>query len=99
MIHATALLAIVLMAAATYATRIAGYIALSNRVLSARTRVVPEAAPACVLLAVIAPAFATPRPADLAASAITILAAIRLPMVAIVAVAIIASAALRFLLG
>lgn len=99
MIHATAFLTILLMAAATYATRTLGYVALSNRVLSARTRAVLDAAPACVLLAVIAPAFVTPRPADLVALAITIVAAIRLPMIGTVAVAIIASATLRLLLG
>lgn len=99
MIHATALLVIVLMAAATYATRVIGYVALSNRVLSARTRAVLEAAPACVLLAVISPAFVSPRPADLIALAVTVVAAIRLPMIATVGVAIIASATTRFALG
>ena len=99
MVHGNALLTIVLMALATYATRTLGYIALSNRVLSARTRAVFDAAPACVLLAVIAPAFVTSRPADLIALTITIIAAIRLPMVATVALAILASALLRLLLG
>ena len=99
MIHATALLVIVLMAAATYATRVIGYVALSNRVLGARTRAVLEAAPACVLLAVISPAFVSPRPADLIALAVTVVAAIRLPMIATVGVAIIASATMRFALG
>lgn len=99
MIHATALLTIVLMAATTYATRTIGYLALSNRVLSSRTRAVLDAAPACVLLAVISPAFVTPRPADLIALAITVMAATRLPMMATVGVAMAASAALRYLLG
>lgn len=98
MVHGNALFTIVLMALATYATRTLGYIALSNRVLSARTKAVFDAAPACVLLAVIAPAFVTSRPADLIALALTI-AAIRLPMIATVAVAIVASATLRLLLG
>ena len=97
--HATTLLTIVLMATATYATRVIGYVVLSNRVLGARTRAVLDAAPACVLLAVISPAFVSPRRADLIALAITVAAAIRLPMVATVGVAIMASAALRFMLG
>ena len=99
MIHASAILTIVLMATATYATRLLGYVVLSNRVLSARTRAVLDAAPACVLLAVIAPTFVTPRPADLIALAITVAAATRLPMVATVGVAIAASATRRVLLG
>ena len=99
MTHASALLAIALMALATYATRVVGYIALSDRVLGPRTRAVLEAAPACVLLAVIAPAFVAPRPADLAALAVTVAAATRLSMIATVAVAIAATASLRFLLG
>ena len=98
MIHSTAFLTIILMALVTYATRILGYVALSNRVLSARTRAVLAAAPACVLLAVISPAFVTPRLAALLALAITIIAASRLPMIATVAVAMVASATLRLIL-
>lgn len=99
MIHATSLLAILLMAAATYATRTLGYAALSNRELSPRTRVVLDAAPGCVLISVIAPAFVTSRPADLVAMAITLVAAIRLPMMATVAIAIVSAASLRLVLG
>jgi uncharacterized membrane protein len=98
-VHGNALLTILLMALATYATRTLGYIALSNRVLSARTKAVFDAAPACVLLAVIAPAFATSRPADIIALVITVIAAMRLPMIATVLVAVLASATLRLLLG
>lgn len=99
MVHPAALLTIALMALVTYATRILGYAALANRTLSARTKAVLNAAPACVLLAVISPAFVTPRLADLLALAVTVLAAIRLPMIATVGVAIAASATLRLLLG
>lgn len=99
MIQLNSLLAIILMACATYATRTLGYIALSNRALSPRSRAMLDAAPGCVLIAVIAPAFVSPRPADLAALTITLLAAIRLPMVATVAIAIVASALLRSAMG
>lgn len=99
MIEASNLLAIILMALATYATRTLGYIMLSNRSLGARTRTVLDAAPGCVLIAVIAPAFVSPRPADLAALAITLVAAIRLPMMAVVAIAILSSATLRAIFG
>lgn len=99
MIQASNLLAIILMACATYATRTLGYIALSNRPLSPRVRTVLDAAPGCVLIAVIAPAFVSPRPADLAALAITVLAAIRLPMMAVVAIAIVSSALLRAIIA
>ena len=99
MLHPLSLLTIVLMALATYATRTLGYFALSNRVLNARTRAVLDAAPACVLLAVISPAFVASRPADLLALTVTVIAAIRLPMIATVAVAIVSSALLRALLG
>ncbi|NIJ17941.1 AzlD family protein [Sphingobium vermicomposti] len=93
------LVTILLMALATYATRVIGYAALSNRTLSARTRAVLDAAPACVLLAVIAPAFVAPKPADVIALAITVVAATRLPMIATVTVAMVASASLRWLTG
>lgn len=95
MIQPTSLFVIILMACATYATRTLGYIALRNRPLSPRVRTVFDAAPGCVLIAVIAPAFVSPRPADIAALAITLLAAIRLPMIAVVGIAIISSATLR----
>ena len=54
-----------------------------------------EAAPGCVLLAVISPFFVASRPADLIALAITILAACRLPMLLTVIVAMGAAGILR----
>jgi uncharacterized membrane protein len=58
-----------------------------------------DAAPGCVLIAVIAPAFVSLRPADLIALGIPLLAAVLLPMMTTAAIAIIASAALRFALS
>ncbi len=99
MIHGSALLTIMLMAAATYATRILGYFVLRDRDLGPRATAVLDAAPACVLLSVIAPHFASGRPADLLALAITIVAATRLRMLATVAIAVGATALSRLLLG
>lgn len=99
MIDTTTLLTIMLMASATYLTRILGYAVLRNRVLSKRAITVLEAAPGCVLISVIAPHFVSDRPADLIALGITLLAATRLPMLATVVIGVAATGALRYLLG
>ncbi|MDG2530782.1 AzlD family protein [Caulobacter endophyticus] len=99
MISLPVLATILAMAAVTYLTRIGGYLVLRNRTLGPRATAVMEAAPGCVLIAVIAPHFVSPRPADLAALAITFLAALRLPMLAVVPIGIVAAAGLRWLLG
>lgn len=99
MIQPINVLTIVLMALATYATRTLGYAALGNRAVSPRTRTMLDAAPACVLISVIAPAFVSSRPAHVMALGITVLAATRLPMMATVVIAIISSAALRVVIG
>ena len=57
------------------------------------------AAPGSVLIAVIAPHFVSPRPADLIALAVTVVAAARLPMLATVAIAVVSAGALRHGLG
>jgi uncharacterized membrane protein len=98
MIHSTTLLTIVLMASVTYMTRVAGYVALRNRVLSERMVDVLEAAPGCVLISVIAPDFVADRPADLLALAITLAAATRLPILPTVIVGIAAAGLLRHVL-
>ena len=67
LIHWSSVLTIVLMAAATYLTRIVGFLALRNRTLGKRAVTVMEAAPGCVLISVIAPDFVADKPADLAA--------------------------------
>ncbi|TPM30932.1 AzlD family protein [Mesorhizobium sp. B2-3-4] len=99
MIDMATLLAIVLMACVTYLTRIGGYIVLRNRALSARATAVMEAAPGCVLISVIAPNFVSRNPADLAALAVTILAATRLSMLPTVVIGIASAGLLRHLLG
>lgn len=85
MIPAADLLTIALMALATYATRIGGYLLLRNRTLSPRAQVMMESAPGCVLISVIAPSFVSRNPADLAALALMIgAAALRWPMLAVI---------------
>ncbi|WP_380182757.1 AzlD family protein [Kalamiella sp. sgz302252] len=92
------ILTIVLMAATTYLTRIAGYLILRDRMLSARTKAILEAAPGCVLITVIAPHFVTTNPADLLALAISLLAAMRFSLLPVVAISVIVTALLRYLL-
>lgn len=99
MISLTTLLTIAGMAVVTYLTRVLGYVALRNRVLSARAKAVLEAAPGCVLISVIAPEFVSGRPADLLALAITVAAATRLSIVPTVAIGIVSAAALRFFMA
>ena len=85
------------MALATYGTRLGGYVLLKDRTLGPRARAVMDAAPGCVLLAVIAPYFVSSKPVDLAALALTAIAAARLPMLGTVAVAVASTALLRHL--
>ncbi|GFO70021.1 hypothetical protein GMLC_36000 [Geomonas limicola] len=87
------------MATATYLTRIIGFVALRNRKLSPRAMAVLEAVPGCVLISVIAPAFVSPRPADLIALVITVLAAMRLSMFNTVVIGVVTAGFLRHLLG
>ena len=90
---------IVLMASVTYMTRIGGYLVLGGRDLSLRTKTVLDAAPGCVLIAVIAPTFVSGRAADLIALALTCAAAIRLPLLATVLIGISSAALLRHVMG
>lgn len=92
------IITIVLMAATTYLTRIAGYLILRDRILSARTRAILDAAPGCVLITVIAPHFVTTNPADLLALAISLLAAMRFSLLPVVVISVAATALLRHLL-
>jgi uncharacterized membrane protein len=99
MIDLTSFLTILGMCAVTYATRALGYLALRNRVLSPRANTVMEAAPGCVLISVIAPHFVSDRPADLLALAITVIAALRLPMLPTVVIGVAATSLLRQFIG
>lgn len=97
MIDAATLLTIVLMAASTYVTRVLGYLVLRNRTLSPRAQAVLENVPGCVLISVIAPAFVSDRPSDVAALALTLLASTRLGILPTVLVGIVSAGLLRHL--
>ncbi|WP_027169748.1 AzlD family protein [Mesorhizobium sp. WSM3224] len=99
MIDPMTVLAILAMAGVTYLTRIGGYVVLRNRTLGPRATAVMEAAPGCVLISVIAPDFVSKNPADLAALAITVLAATRLPMLPTVVIGVASAGTLRWLMG
>lgn len=92
------ILTILLMALATYLTRILGYVALRNRTLSPRMQAVMASVPGCVLISVIAPAFVSDRPANLLALAITLVAATRLSILPTVVVGIASAGLLRHFL-
>jgi uncharacterized membrane protein len=99
MIDPMTVFAILAMAGVTYLTRIGGYVVLRNRTLSPRATAVMEAAPGCVLISVIAPDFVSKNPADLAALAITVLAATRLSMLPTVVIGVASAGLLRCLIG
>lgn len=93
--NSTTLLTIGAMAAVTYLTRVGGYLFLRNRELGPRTKAVLEAAPGCVLIAVIAPEFASGNPADLIALGVTLFAATRLSLLPTVLIAVATAGLLR----
>lgn len=93
------LLTILLMAGVTYMTRIGGYLFLRNKTFSPRVATILESAPGCVLITIIAPDFVSGHPADLIALAITIVAAIRLPILPTVLIAIASAGVLRSVLA
>ena len=91
----TTLVTIILMAVVTYATRIGGVFLADRLALEGRGKAAFDAIPPAVLTAVIAPAaLATGWPETLAA-AITVVAAMRLPLLATIAVGVAAVVLLR----
>ncbi len=91
--------AILGMALATYATRVGGYWLVRRTAVRGRLAGALEAVPGAVLTAIIAPmAFATGA-AESAAAVLTILLALRLPLIVSVAGGCLAVVALRALLG
>ena len=54
---ATELLAVALMCAATFSTRVLGWLLLRNRTVSPALKAVLDAAPLCVMVSIAAPAF------------------------------------------
>jgi len=98
MIHSTTLVAILLVAATTYLTRILGYVLLKNKTLSNKQRKILEVVPSCVLISVIAPYFVKDNVADLLAIAITLIAASRFSLLPTVVISMLSAALLRTVL-
>ena len=98
MIHSTTLVAILLVAATTYLTRILGYVLLKNKTLSNKQRKILEVVPGCVLISVIAHYFVKDNVADLLALAITLIAASRFSLLPTVVISMLSAALLRTVL-
>lgn len=92
------LLAIGLMALATYATRVSGLFVAGWIPQRGRARAALDAVPAAVLIAVIAPS-ATAGPAEMIAAAVTVLCALRLPLIATIVISVVTVVITRHLLG
>lgn len=86
------------MAAATYSTRLIGYLALRGRKLTPRVRKVLDMTPCCVMAAVVAPSFMTTSPADLGALAVAVLVSLRKNVALTVIAAVAADALLLHIL-
>lgn len=86
------------MALTTYLSRILGYLLLRGRKLTPRLHAVLDTVPGCVLIAVIAPAWVSPHPADLLALGLTLLAAMRWSLLPTVLIGILSAGALRHVL-
>lgn len=80
------------MLAVTYTTRLIGFFALRNRSLSPKAAAVLDAAPGCVLIAVIAPYFVTDKPHELVAMAVTLCVARYCGMLPTVLAAVVSAA-------
>lgn len=93
------LAAILAMAAATIFTRLAGLVMPASALRHPRARAAFEAVPAAVLAALIAPTVLATGWPETAAAALTALAALRLPLLAVVAVGVVAAALLRLVAG
>jgi uncharacterized membrane protein len=91
--------AIFAMAVVTYATRVAGFALVRRLELTGRARLALEAVPGAVLVALVAPAVLTSGPADAMAGLLTVLAALRLPVLGVVAVGVVSAGVLRAVLG
>ncbi len=93
------LLAILLMALATFLTRVAGFVLVGRFRLAGRAKAAFDAIPPAILTAVIAPSVLTGGPAEVIAGVVTILAAFCLPLLGTVLVGVAAIVALRAIFG
>jgi uncharacterized membrane protein len=92
-------LAIAGMAIVTYLNRLSGLVLVRFVRLEGRTKAALDALPPAILMAVIAPMALARGPAETAAAIITVIAALRLPLVAAVAVGVASVVALRHVIG
>jgi uncharacterized membrane protein len=93
------LLAIAGMAIVTYLNRLSGLVLVRFVRLEGRTKAALDALPPAILMAVIAPMALARGPAETAAAIITAIAALRLPLLAAVAVGVASVVALRHMIG
>ena len=93
------LAAIVAMAVVTYATRIGGLWLLRFVKVTPLVQTSLDALPVAVLTAVIAPSLIKGGAPDLIAAALTLLAASRLPLLAVVVIGVGSAVILRHLMG
>jgi uncharacterized membrane protein len=90
-------IAIAGMAAATYATRLAGYWLLQGRVVGGRLKAALEAVPPAILTAVIAPTVFLEGPAGMIGGAVTLLVAmLRAPLLVTIVAGVGTVALLRY---
>ena len=93
------LLAIAGMAIVTYINRLSGLVLVRFVRLEGRTKAALDALPPAILMAVIAPMALARGPAETAAAVITVIAALRLPLIAAVAIGVASVVALRHAMG
>jgi len=93
------LTAIAAMAVVTYATRIGGLWLLRFVKVTPRVQASLDALPVAVLTAVIAPSLVKGGTPDLIAAALTLLAATRLPLLAVVGIGVGSAVLLRHVIG
>ncbi|NRG17855.1 AzlD family protein [Rhizobiales bacterium] len=98
-IEPTTLFVILGMAAATYFTRIAGFVLVSHVHMGKRLETALQAVPPAVLMSVIAPTAFASGYAEAGATAITAVAAFRLPLLAVIAVGVGSLLVLRAVVG
>ena len=98
-LHLTTLLAIVGMALATYATRVAGLFLMRHVNVQGRTKAAFDALPPAILMAVIAPTILATGTAETIAAAITAASAfLRLPMIATILIGMASVVLLRMVM-
>jgi uncharacterized membrane protein len=93
------LLAILGMALASYGCRLTGLLLGGRLALTGRAKAALDAIPPAVLTAVIAPTLLATGWPETVAGAITILAALRLPLIGVIAIGVAAVVVLRMLAG